>query len=167
MQPQEPAMEASLQAYLDCVEEMESAVSGLSEADLNLNAGAGWTIRQMVHHVADGDDIWKNCILLILGNAGAEFHLSWYWTIPQDEWAVHWAYHQRDIRDSLARFCVNRKMIVDLLRLRPDAWHSFAVVHWPGDAQATHITIEEVVKLQTLHPHGHCSEIMMIRQQQN
>jgi uncharacterized damage-inducible protein DinB len=160
----DPEMESYLQAYLACVDELESAVAGLSEIDLDKNAGRGWTIRQIVHHVTDGDDIWKNCILLILGTPGAEFHLSWYWVLTQDEWVAHWQYQQRGIQDSLMRLRVNRRFIVDLLRKRSDAWQSSARIHWPGDAQESLITIAEIIGLQTNHARNHSSDICAIRQ---
>jgi hypothetical protein len=160
----DPAMEVSLQTFLVCVEELESTLSGLNKEDLNRNAGEGWTIRQIVHHIADGDDIWKYCVLMVLGNPGVEFHLSWYWNIPQDEWTTHWRYQQREIQPSLKRFRVNREYIVDLLRKRPDAWQTSARIHWPGDIQETQITIAEIIGMQTNHSRNHCSDIRAICQ---
>lgn len=159
-----PAIEISLQAYQACVDELESSVADMKDVTLDLSIGQGWTIRQIIHHVADGDDIWKNCILLILGNPGAEFHLSWYWNVSQDEWVDHWRYDQRDIQHSLARFRINRKTIADLLRMRPEAWLDSALIHWPGDDVDTKITIADVIQLQTNHVNGHCANIRAIRQ---
>ena len=157
-----PAMEVSLQSFLACVEELESTLSGVDEKDLDRNAGEGWTIRQIVHHIADGDDLWKNCVLMVLGNPGTEFHLSWYWNIPQDEWTTHWRYQQREIQSSLKRFRVNREYIVDLLRKRPDAWQASARVHWPRDRKETRITIAEIIGMQTNHSRNHCADIRAI-----
>jgi DinB superfamily len=157
-------IEVPLKSFLACVEELESTVSGLRDNDLDRNAGEGWTIRQIVHHIADGDDIWKNCIQMVLGNPGSEFHLSWYWSIPQDVWTVHWRYQQRDIQLSLMRFRVNREYIVDLLSRRPEAWQAYACVHWPGDMQETRITIADVIEMQTNHVHNHCADIREICQ---
>ena len=164
MNTPDPSMEIALKQYLDCGTTLESAVEGLREVDLDQRADEGWSIRQMVHHIADGDDIWKNCILLILGKPDTEFDLSWYWSIPQENWADFWGYSSRDIHGSLARFRANREMIVDLLRIRPETWRSSAIIHWPRDSQASRISIEDVVEMQTRHPRGHCSEILNIRQ---
>jgi len=43
--------------------------------------------RQIVHHIADGDDLWKTYIKIALGNEQAEFTLAWYLAFPQTEWA--------------------------------------------------------------------------------
>jgi hypothetical protein len=39
-------------------------------------SGGGWTIRQIVHHLADGDDIWKLGIKTAVGIDRAGTHPS-------------------------------------------------------------------------------------------
>ena len=47
---------------------LEAAVLGLPDDVLDfVPGGGGWTIRQIVHHVVDGDDIWKLGIKLAMG----------------------------------------------------------------------------------------------------
>jgi uncharacterized damage-inducible protein DinB len=73
--------------------QLEAAIAGLSEGELDRAEGDHtWTIRQLVHHIADGDDIWKGFIKRATGNPGGTFDLQWYWEMPQDEWVEHWAY---------------------------------------------------------------------------
>lgn len=156
-------MEATLQAYTACADEVESALRGLSEDDLNLGPVEGWNIRQIVHHLADGDELWKTCILLTLGNPEAEFHLDWYWDVRQDDWAECWSYYRRDIRTSLARLRANRLHVVELLNQRPEAWNYAARIHWPSRPDESKISIAEVVKMQTDHVHHHLDDILDIR----
>jgi len=155
-------MEASLEAYTVCVDELESNLHGLSEADLNQGPIDGWTIRQIVHHLADGDELWKTCILLALGNPGAEFHLDWYWGVRQDDWAEQWSYDRRDIGTALSRLRVNRQHIVELLKQRPEAWNYVARIHWPSRPVESQISIAEVVKMQTDHMLNHLGDILTI-----
>ena len=71
---------------------LADAVAGLPDAVLDaVPSGGGWTIRQIVHHIVDGDDIWKLCIKMALGNMEGEFALAWYWSLPQRTWADRWA----------------------------------------------------------------------------
>ena len=78
--------------------QLETAITGLSEGDLDIAQSEGaWTIRQIVHHVADGDDIWKIFIKRTIGNPGGLFDLDWYRSIPQDEWVKRWSYAHREI----------------------------------------------------------------------
>jgi len=157
-------MVASLQAYAACVDEFESALGGLSESDLSLGPTDGWNIRQIVHHLADGDELWKACILLALGNPEAEFHLSWYWDVSQDDWAEQWSYDRRDIATSLSRLRANRLHVVDLLKQKPEAWNYAARIHWPSQPDESRISIAEVVKMQTDHAHHHLGDVLAIRE---
>ena len=84
---------------------LERAVAGLKDADLDrAPRKGGWTIRQIVHHIVDGDDLWKLGIKMALGNEQAEFSLNWYRVLSQDDWTKRWAYAQRSIEESLAMF---------------------------------------------------------------
>ena len=61
---------------------LEAAVAGLSENELDSPRG-GWSIRQIVDHIVDGDDLWKTCIKAALGNSEGQFSLLWYWDLPR------------------------------------------------------------------------------------
>lgn len=66
---------------------LEAVVMGLEDDVLDsVPAGGGWTIRQIVHHVVDGDDIWKLGIKMAMGTELAEFPLGWYMEMSQEAW---------------------------------------------------------------------------------
>jgi len=89
---------AILARYIDGVAQLEAAIVGLTESDLDIAQAAGrWTIRQIVHHVIDGDDLRKVCIKAALGNSEGIFSLQWYWDKSQDEWVESWDYAGRAI----------------------------------------------------------------------
>jgi uncharacterized damage-inducible protein DinB len=101
-----------LEDYADGPNRLEAAIAGLPETGLDVALSSdSWTIRQIVHHVADGDDIWKVFIKRAIGNPEGEFTLEWYWQIPQDEWAEHWAYGRRAIEPSLALFRASGSLV--------------------------------------------------------
>jgi uncharacterized damage-inducible protein DinB len=63
-----------LAKYLEGPALVEQALAGLQDADLDVSPSqGGWTIRQIVHHIVDGDDLWKACIKAALGNEQGEF----------------------------------------------------------------------------------------------
>ena len=42
---------------------LENALASLSDIELDYAPlNGGWTIRQIIHHIADGDDLWKTGI---------------------------------------------------------------------------------------------------------
>jgi hypothetical protein len=152
-----------LRGYEEGPPRLRAAVEGLAGADLDLSRTPGtWTIRQIVHHIADGDDLWKMCIKTALGNSGTVFSLQWYWDYPQDLWVGRWAYARRAIEPSLALFEANRRHVVQLLGMVGDAWNRQITVHWPtGDEQP--VSVRWVVQMQTRHVKVHTNEIGAIR----
>jgi uncharacterized damage-inducible protein DinB len=154
----------TLALYADGPAQLEAVLMGLTESDLNLaQTSDTWTIRQIVHHLADGDDIWKTCIKAALGNSEDLFSLQWYWDKPQTEWAENWKYANRRIELSLALLRANRHHIVELLQQTPDAWEKSIRLKWP-EGEEERITIGEVLQMQASHVVGHINDIQMIRQ---
>jgi hypothetical protein len=150
--------------YADGPAQLEAAIAGLTEGELDLAESADtWTIRQIVHHVADGDDIWKVGIKAALGNSSGTFTLQWYWDRPQDKWVGSWDYAGRDLDPSLALFRANRRHILQLLSQVPDAWGRSMSIEWPN-GQKEQITVGYIVEMQAGHVLGHIDDICTIRQ---
>ncbi len=155
--------DAILTQYAQGPGQLESALAGLSEQDLDLAPGAdAWTIRQIVHHIADGDDVWKTCIKAALGNPEGCFTLQWYWDKPQTEWAENWAYNRRGIESSLALLRSNRRHIMELLEGLPQAGERSIRLQCP-DGHEERIRIEEVLEIQAQHVPEHVQDILKIR----
>ena len=149
--------------YGNCPSQLEAAIIGLSETNLDIGQSAeSWTIREIIHHTADGDDIWKSFVKQAIGNPGGEFLLDWYWQLPQDEWAKRWNYQARSIEPSLLMFRANRSHIVQLLRHTPEAIEKSLRIHWPKGGEQE-VSVGWVVKMQTQHVIDHVAEISKIR----
>jgi len=158
---------ATLAQYADGPAQLEAALIGLTESDLNLAQTTDtWTIRQIVHHIVDGDDIWKTCIKAALGNSEGLFSLQWYWDRPQTEWAETWRYANRRIEPSLVLLRANRHHIEELVRQTPNAWEKSIRLKWP-DTEEERITIGDVLEMQARHVIGHINDIQMIRRAHN
>jgi uncharacterized damage-inducible protein DinB len=156
--------DAIIAQYAGGPAQLEAAIAGLSEAELNLAQSADtWTIRQLVHHVVDGDDIWKMATKAALGNSSNPFSLQWYWDRPQNEWVASWDYAGRDLEPSLALFRANHRHILQLLRQIPDAWERRLSIKSP-EGQEVQISVGYIVEMQTDHVLGHIDDIRTIRQ---
>lgn len=150
--------------YADGPSLLDSALSGLSDADLDLTPGAdSWSIRQIVHHLVDGDDIWKTCIKTALGNGDALFSLQWYVAKPQMEWSESWAYSRRSLDSSLALYRANRGHIIDLIEHIPGALEKSVLLERKGK-EAIRITVFDVVELHVQHLAEHIANVKSIRQ---
>jgi hypothetical protein len=149
--------------YGNCPDQLEAAIMGLSETNFNIGPSVEcWTIREIIHHIADGDDIWKSFIKQAIGNPGGEFFLDWYWQLPQDEWAKRWNYQTRSIDSSLLVFRANRSHIVQLLRHTPEVMGRSLRVHWPRGGEQD-VSVGWVVEMQTQHVIDHVADISKIR----
>jgi len=152
-----------LAQYADGPTLLEQALSGLTEADFDFTLSEdSWTIRQIVHHIADGDDIWKICIKTALGNSDALFSLQWYTVKSQMDWSESWAYSCRGHASSLALYRANRHHIVDLLEHIPGALEKSVRFDRPG-REEIRITVFDVVELHVRHLTEHIESIHAIR----
>jgi hypothetical protein len=154
--------QAAISRYREGPSLLERAVIGLRSDELDFAPpGGGWTIRQIVHHIVDGDDIWKLCIKMAIGNEQAEFDLGWYGALTQRTWADRWAYNRRSIDVSLSLFKAIREHILQLLESGPDTW-SHAVVVRTKDGQVERVPIGYIIQMQADHVLHHVECIQRI-----
>ena len=156
--------ESLLSEYADGPARLEATLTGLSDSELDLSLGENaWTIRHIVHHIADGDDLWKACIKAALGNGDGLFTLQWYWDRPQMEWSESWRYASRSVESSLTLLDANRHHIVEMLEHGPDALERSIRLQPPHDTEVR-ITVKDVIEMQVRHMTGHTQDIQAIRQ---
>jgi DinB superfamily len=143
---------------------LRAALDGLDEAGLDAApAEGGWSIRQIVHHVVDGDQLWTVGLKAALGDEQVVFELPWYWAISQDSWAERWCYAGRGVAPALDLFEANRQHVVQLMEEIPGAWDRRALVRWPGE-EPMPFRAAEVIEMQAGHTLDHTQGIAAIRQ---
>ncbi len=141
---------------------LDKTVSDLQDSELDLiPTEGGWSIRQIVHHIVDGDDIWKFGIKMAIGNEQAEFSLEWYSSQTQDTWADRWAYTQRSIGTSLSLLKAIREHVLQLLESVPDSWSRKVFVRTKQD-EIEQVPIGLIIQMQTDHLLHHLERIRSI-----
>jgi uncharacterized damage-inducible protein DinB len=154
---------AVLARYAEGPEQLERALAGLDDAGLDARVSQnGWTVRQTVHHIVDGDDLWKLCIKSALGTEDGEFTLEWYGKQPQDVWADRWKYSERSVDVSLALFRANRHHVLQLLKHVPDAWQR-SIRMRTADGQSKRVTVGTAMQIQADHAMHHIGQIDAVR----
>lgn len=144
---------------------LENALVDLSDIELDyVPKSGGWSIRQIVHHLVDGDDLWKLYIKIALGNEQAEFSLKWYQSFQQTEWAKYWSYERRSIDVSLALFKAIRDHILQLLEFAPDGWTKSAQFR-DSNGEIEVVPVGVVVQMQADHVVHHVKRISEIRKE--
>ena len=144
---------------------LENALAGLSDTALDcVPSNGGWSIRQIVHHLVDGDDLWKMYIKIALGNEQAEFTLKWYLALPQTEWANRWSYEKRSIDVSLDLLKAIRGHILQLLEYAPDGWTKSAQFR-DANGEIEVVPVGFVIQMQADHVVHHVQRILEIRKE--
>ena len=161
-QPTE-SQERTLTRYAAGPDLLQSAIEGLDEAQIDLTLSPdGWSIRQLIHHIADGDYLWKEFLLRAAGDPQREFSLEWYWCLPQDEWVKRWSYAERDVNHSIALLRANRQHTQVLLKQTPGLAEKCLLIPNRQGGQES-VTVGEVVEMQARHVQGHVEDIRQIR----
>jgi len=144
---------------------LEKALADLSDTELDyVPSNGSWSIRQIVHHLVDGDDLWKMYIKIALGNEQAEFNLKWYLALPQTEWANKWSYEKRSIDTSLNLFKAIRGHILQLLEYAPDGWTKSAKFR-DSNGEIEVVPVGFVIQMQADHVVHHVKRILEIRKE--
>jgi hypothetical protein len=154
--------ESVIARYLEGPALLRRVLADLNESDLDTTSQkGGWTVRQIVHHLADGDDLWKICIKQALGNEQSEFSLDWYRALTQDTWADRWAYMQRSVDVSLSLLEATRKHVVQLLEHVPDGWNKSVGFREPS-GEIVRVPVGFVIEMQAKHVVHHLKQIEAI-----
>lgn len=161
--PKDP--DKSLELFKQGISILENSLSGLDDTELDyIPIYGGWTIREIIHHITDGDDLWKTGIKMALGNERAEFTLQWYAAFPQTEWAKRWNYDKRSIDTSLALLKINRQHIVQLLDYMHD-WWTKSVQFRDSNGDVIVVTVGFIIQMQADHVIHHVKRISDIRKE--
>ncbi|MEK7693554.1 MAG: DinB family protein, partial [Chloroflexota bacterium] len=152
--------ENALAAYEQAPDELDMAVAGLSDAELDTARSAGeWTTRQIVHHLADGEAHWLTPIKMALIEPGfVYYHNNW----NQEASSGALAYATRQVAQSLALFRAQRTHILQLLQELPGAWDRYVEFTWlepDNESKRRRVTVADIINMQIRHAAGHIAEI--------
>lgn len=157
-----PTHQEMLANYLSFPERLASAVSGLSEAQLDLTGGPDeWSIRQIVHHLADGQTMWTVCMRVAIGTPGTAMQFPSY--PGNDAWSACLAYAERSIEPGLTLLQALHAEIAELLTLMPEAWEREVVMGVPGSGNEKAYKVARIIEFTSEHFVEHLGEIETIK----
>jgi len=134
---------------------LREAVSGLSDKQLDTPyREGGWTLRQLVHHLADGDMNWYIRVKLALTEDGPAIK-----PFDQEKWAELKDARSGPVEPSLALYAALHARWVDLLEsLKPEDW-SRKFYH----PERGWLTLAEALPSVGWHGLHHAAQIMQQR----
>ena len=150
----DPAPEAPLARYASAVADLESAVAGITDAELDATpVDGGWTPRMVVHHVADSESMAYIRLRRLLAEDAPV--IAGY---DEPEWARR-LHYDRPIAYSLAVVAAVRAASLELLlALTPDEWER-AGTH----SEAGAYSVRRWLELYAEHTHEHADQIRHAR----
>jgi hypothetical protein len=150
----------ALADFVGIADELVALVGPLSDEELDLSRGPGqWSIRQIVHHLADDGDVWSMCIKKALATPGASVRFEGF---PGNEaWADALDFGERDIGFALQLIVAHRQYLAALLR-DLDTWdNAIKLVDAEGQVRRE-MTVREMVPMLTDHLATHVATIRAI-----
>lgn len=153
--------EEMLALYLRVPGELDAALAGLSEADLDLRREPGeWSIRQIMHHLVDGDTLQLLPRIKFALMEANRAYLSNSW--DTDTWARK-LYVDLPLGPALALFRATHAYIGELVRRQPDVWDRSVEVTFGGADDQT-LRIGDRITGLTRHAYDHIGEIQRVRE---
>ncbi len=150
--------EETIALYSRGGDDVEAALAGLTEADLDLTrAPEEWSIRQIVHHLAESESMFLMTFKSALAQSGSTFIRNLY---DQAHWVETLAYKERAIEPSLALIKATRRHIAQLLQHIPDHWDRYILLKfasWKG--KGDRVTVGQLLDGMNWHLAEHCAEI--------
>lgn len=154
--------EETIALYAQGPYELEAALDGLPEVDLDASLKPdSWSIRQIVHHLAESETLFMMHIKTALAVSGSDYVRPPY---DQDVWTAALEFTRRPIEPSLALVKASRGHIAQLLRFVPDNWEKYVITRMSaGEEKGYKTTVEELITTMVRHIREHCDEIREIR----
>lgn len=154
-----------VESFLASAERLEALVKALPDALLDCAEAPGeWTIRQIVHHVADDGDVWCMVLKKAIATPGARVRFEGF---PGNEpWANALAFHQRPIAPALELLHAHRQVMAELSRSFSSAWDTSYIVIVDENGNAVQdVHMGQILPMLTGHLLEHIQTIQSICQQ--
>ncbi len=160
------SIEEALRDFGHGPDKLQATLIGLSEADLDQAGGdEGWTIREIIHHLAVADVRQTTFTRISLLSCGHTFEFSWH---PGNRvMSAMLNYARLPIAPSLDLFRANRnhfsRMLSGLLSYSPSVWERYLITKTSPNEEGTKVTVGEWITGMTSHLQEHLVEIDNIR----
>lgn len=151
-----------LARYAQGGEEVEAALAGLTEADYDLvRAPEEWSIRQIVHHLAESETLFLPALKSALANSGSTFVRNPY---DQGQWVEELAYAKRTLEPSLTLIKSAHQHFAQILQHIPDYEERHIFMKFAdAEEEGAKITVGQFLEGIVGHVAAHCAEIRETR----
>ncbi|RPI34580.1 MAG: DinB family protein [Chloroflexota bacterium] len=162
MTEQPLSQEEILHLFTSSAEQLEELVSDLPDTELDQRTAPGeWSIRQIVHHVADDGDVFSMCIKKALATPGVAVRFEGF---PGNEpWAEGMRFNSRSIAPALRLIAAHRSYISCMARDFSDAWDCTVGFANSEGVEQGRMNVGEMLKMLAEHMQEHVCTIEKIK----
>jgi hypothetical protein len=120
-----------------------------------------WTIRQIVHHLADDGDVWCMVLKKAIATPGVPIRFEGF---PGNEvWAAALAFDKRSVEPVLALLKAHREMMTSLLTYFPEAWERCVSICDDQGRKVQDVSVGLMTRFLGEHVDGHIAVIQAIK----
>lgn len=144
-----------IERYADGVAVVERALEGFPADALSARPFPGkWSAREIVHHLADSENISAQRLRKLMVEEAAEIQ-----GYDQEVYAVRLRYNERDLAPALASFRTARATTAQVLaQMTDDDWKREG-----RHSESGRYTAETWLEIYAAHAHGHAEQIRRLR----
>ena len=114
------ASNQALSDWLEVPRAIESAISDLTEADLDCRGGPNdWSIRETIHHVVEANLVASSIVIAAVGKSGCTY--DWSWLNPDRLWMERMGYTRAAVTPAIDALTALGRYVGSLLRATPNA----------------------------------------------
>ena len=152
----------ALRAWRSLARDIEKALDGLAEKDLDLRGGSeGWSIRETVHHLVESDLVMATAMIAALARSGCVY--DWSWVTPDLSWMQRVGYSAAPVRPALEALKALSEHVAGLVGAGPDAYlREVQLLDAPGAKPYTK-TVRDLLVQQVEHAREHLRVVAQTR----
>jgi hypothetical protein len=152
------SQERILNEFTNAIDELDALVGSLTEDQLDWRITAGeWSIRQVLHHLADDGNVFTFIIERGLATPGCKVFFGGF---PGNEvWAAQLTFDQRPVTHALALMRTQSKFVAELVSHFPDRWGNLVGYYNEAGEKQVDQSVENMLAMLTEHRREHIAMI--------
>jgi len=119
-----------------------------------------WTIREVLHHLAEDCNVYAFIIEQALATPGAKVFFGEF--IGNQAWGERLAFHERSVDIALEMIHVHRKFLAELVGYFPERWENTITFYNESAEKVAEQSVRQMMTMLTEHMQEHIAMIEKI-----
>ena len=150
-----------LDAFTGAMKELDRIIETMPEDSLDwAKSESEWSIRQVIHHLADDGNVYTFIIERGLATPGCKVFFGGF--PGNEQWAERLDFNQRSIEPALKLMRAQRVFLAELVARFPDRWDNKVGYYNESGEELAERTVAEIIVMLTEHMEEHIQMIVEI-----